>query len=143
MAPSKTPLNRLNHILEEASEIEAATRGLSFETFRDTWMIRRSVEHGLLIIAEAIKTLPPELKSVRQDIPWGKIESLGNYLRHEYRDIDPAILWRIVRRQLVELVAAVHDIIASMEKVVEVQSVLPISHFLSAPRQLCQSCPAD
>jgi len=116
MAPSKTPLNRLNHILEEASEIEAATRDISFEIFRDTWIIRRSVEHGLLIITEAVKALPPELKSTRPDVAWGKIESLGNYLRHEYRDIDPVILWRIVRRQLVELVDAVRDLITSMEK---------------------------
>jgi uncharacterized protein with HEPN domain len=115
MAPSKNPISRLHHILEEAAEIDAATKNISFETFRDTWVIRRSVEHGLLIISEAVKALPPEMKSAHPEIAWGKIESLGNYLRHEYRDIDPETLWRIARRQLVELVAAVRVMIASEE----------------------------
>lgn len=115
MAASKNPVFRLHHILEEAVEIDAATKDITFETFRDTWMIRRSVEHGLLIISEAVKALPTEIKSRNPDIAWGKIESLGNYLRHEYRDIDPETLWRIVRRQLVELVVAVRAILASEE----------------------------
>ncbi len=113
MAPSKSPISRLRHILEEAAEIDAATRNISFETFRDTWMIRRSIEHGLLIISEAVKALPSEMKSAHPEIAWGKIESLGNFLRHEYRDIDPETLWRIVRQQLVGLVATVRVIIGS------------------------------
>jgi uncharacterized protein with HEPN domain len=115
MAPSKNPISRLRHILEEAAEIEAATKNISFERFRDTWMIRRSVEHGLLIITEAVKALPSEMKCAHPEIAWGKIESLGNYLRHEYRDIDPETLWRIARRQLVDLVVTVRAMIASGE----------------------------
>jgi uncharacterized protein with HEPN domain len=52
MAPSKTPLNRLNHILEEASEIEAATRGLSFETFRDILMELVAAVHDIIASME-------------------------------------------------------------------------------------------
>jgi uncharacterized protein with HEPN domain len=115
MAPSKNPISRLRHILEEAAEIDAVTKDVSFETFRDTWMIRRAVERGLLIISEAVKALPSEMKAAYPEIAWGKIESLGNFLRHEYRDIDPETLWRIARRQLVELVATVRVIIASEE----------------------------
>jgi uncharacterized protein with HEPN domain len=62
MAPSKTPVIRLLYIFEEAGAIESTLGGLSCEAFRDSWLLRRAVEHGLLIISEATKALPAELK---------------------------------------------------------------------------------
>ena len=29
-------------------------------------------------------------------VPWQKIHGLGNLLRHEYRRVDPDILWSVV-----------------------------------------------
>jgi uncharacterized protein with HEPN domain len=42
----------------------------------------------LLIIAEAAKHIPSELRDAHPDVPWSKIHGLGNLLRHEYRRID-------------------------------------------------------
>jgi uncharacterized protein with HEPN domain len=109
MAASKNPTVRLRHILDEAEAIRAATADIDFETFRDTWMIRRAVEHGLLIIAEACKSLPTELKTRHPAIPWARVEALGNVLRHEYQDIDPKVLWRIVHEQLPVLADSVRQ----------------------------------
>jgi uncharacterized protein with HEPN domain len=55
---------------------------------------------GLLIIAEAAKHLPSSMKEARPEVPWQKIHALGNLLRHEYRRIDPEILWSIVTDHL-------------------------------------------
>jgi len=100
MTPSKTPVIRLLHIIEEAEAIESALGGLSYEAFRDSWLLRRAVEHGLLIISEATKTLPAEVKEAAPDIAWRKIETLGNFLRHEYRDVDPDLIWSITQENL-------------------------------------------
>lgn len=100
MAPSKNPTVRLRHIIDEAEAIQSAVKGHSFEAFRDTWTLRRAVEHGLLIIAEASKSLPIELKAQEGAVPWSRVEALGNVLRHEYQDVDPKVLWRIIREQL-------------------------------------------
>jgi uncharacterized protein with HEPN domain len=109
MAPSKNPTVRLRHILDEAAGIQAATEGIGFETFQDTWTIHRAVEHGLLIIAEASKSLPSELKAKQPAIPWARIEAFGNVLRHDYQDIDPKALWRIVHEQLPILADAIRQ----------------------------------
>jgi len=36
------------------------------------------------------------MKDARPEVPWQKIHGLGNLLRHEYRHIDPEVLWSIV-----------------------------------------------
>jgi uncharacterized protein with HEPN domain len=36
------------------------------------------------------------MKDSRPEVPWHKINGLGNLLRHEYRHIDAEILWSII-----------------------------------------------
>ena len=62
--------------------------------------MKRAVQHALLIIAEAAKHIPAELKDTQPEVPWQKIHGLGNMLRHEYRRIDPDILWSVVTDHL-------------------------------------------
>lgn len=99
MSPTSDPVLRLRHIVDEAEQIGRVTEGLSFEIFRDTWMIRRSVPHGLLIITEAARSLPAELKAKHAEVRWRPLESFGNVLRHEYQHVDPWVLWRIVQEE--------------------------------------------
>src|SRR6185312_6048711 len=48
MAPSMAPALRLRHILDEIGAIAASTQSVSFDAFRQTWLLKRAVEHGLL-----------------------------------------------------------------------------------------------
>lgn len=114
MAASRHPSARLHHILDEAQAIEQAARGLTVGAFRASWLVRRAVEHGLLIITEASKALPAEVKARQPAVPWSQIESLGNVLRHEYKDVDPEVLWRIVHEQLPVLAEAARTLLADL-----------------------------
>jgi uncharacterized protein with HEPN domain len=115
MAPSKTPAFRLLHIIEEAEAIGDAVRKLSFKDFQGSWVTRRAVEHGLLIISEATKTLPAEVKDAAPEIAWRRIETLGNFLRHEYRDVDPEPIWHITQENLPELLRTARSLVASLK----------------------------
>jgi uncharacterized protein with HEPN domain len=75
----------------------------------------RAVQHALLIIAEAAKHIPPESKAEFPSVPWQKIHGLGNLLRHEYRRIDPAILWSIIKDHLDALDKAAADLLNKSE----------------------------
>ena len=97
---------RLSDIREEIAGIRALTRDANAESFAASWAMKRAVEHALLIIAEAAKHIPDNLKATRPEVPWQKIHGLGNMLRHEYRRIDPDILWSVVTDHLDELDAA-------------------------------------
>jgi uncharacterized protein with HEPN domain len=74
----------------------------------------RAVEHALLIITEAVKSISDELKAMEPTIQWKKIEGLGNLLRHDYQDIDPAVLWRIAHDDVPHLIAAARRMIARL-----------------------------
>ena len=90
----------LTDIREEIAGIRDLTKDVDLKSFAASWAMKRAVEHGLLIIAEAAKHLPSPMKEARPEVPWQKIHALGNLLRHEYRRIDPEILWSIVTDQL-------------------------------------------
>jgi uncharacterized protein with HEPN domain len=94
---------RLSDIREEIAGIRALTRDANAESFAASWAMKRAVEHALLIIAEAAKHIPDNLKATRPEVPWQKIHGLGNMLRHEYRRIDPDVLWSVVIDHLDEL----------------------------------------
>jgi uncharacterized protein with HEPN domain len=98
---------RLSDIREEIAGIRDLTRDANAEVFAANWGMKRAVEHALLIIAEAAKHIPDNLKASRPEVPWQKIHGLGNMLRHEYRRIDPAVLWSVVTEHLDSLDKAV------------------------------------
>src|SRR5438132_2463171 len=97
---------RLSDIREEIAGIRELTKDADAASFAANWAMKRAVEHALLIIAEATKHVPAELKARRPEVPWQKIRGLGNMLRHEYRRIDPDILWSVVTDHLDQLDSA-------------------------------------
>ena len=116
MAPSNSPLVRLLHIIDEARAISEATSAITLASFKDSWLLRRAVEHGLLIISEAAKSLPVEVKDAAPGIAWRKIETLGNFLRHEYRDIDSELIWTITRENLPDLLKAAEQLASRLRE---------------------------
>jgi uncharacterized protein with HEPN domain len=111
----RSPRIRLVDIRAEIAGIRDLTTDVDPTTFANSWGMKRAVEHGLLIIAEAAKHLPASLKETRPEVPWEKIHGLGNLLRHEYRRIDPDILWSIVTEHLGPLDAAAAALLEKLE----------------------------
>jgi uncharacterized protein with HEPN domain len=105
---------RLSDIREEVAGIRALTKDADAESFAASWAMKRAVEHALLIIAEAAKHIPDSVKATRPEVPWQKIHGLGNMLRHEYRRIDPDILWSVVTDHLDELDRAAAALLAEL-----------------------------
>jgi uncharacterized protein with HEPN domain len=105
---------RLIDIREEIAGIRDLTRNATAESFGASWAMRRAVEHALLIIAEAAKHLPDDLRAKRPEVPWKRIHGLGNMLRHEYRRIDSDILWSVVTENLDGLDKAIEALLGDL-----------------------------
>jgi uncharacterized protein with HEPN domain len=102
---------RLQDILDEIAGIRSVTAGLTFPEFDRSWAALRATQHALLIISEAVKNLPADLKTQQPEIPWERIRALGNFLRHEYASIDNARIWSIVTEHLEPLETAVRTLL--------------------------------
>lgn len=100
MAASKNPLVRLEHIRDEIRDLTAATAGLTFETFSASYVLRRTTEHAVLIISEAVRALPVDLTDRYPGPRWADIRGIGNVLRHDYFAVDPQVLWNILTDHL-------------------------------------------
>lgn len=61
MAASRNPRVRLEHIRDEIRDLSAATAGLTPRAFAASYIHRWTTEHAILIISEAVRTLPVEL----------------------------------------------------------------------------------
>jgi uncharacterized protein with HEPN domain len=96
--------------------IRSVTAGQNAKDFAASWVTKRAVEHALLIIAEAAKHIPPSMKESRPEVLWQKIHGLGNMLRHEYRRIDPDILWSVVEDHVEPLDRAVATMLEQLTK---------------------------
>ena len=115
MAASKNPLARLEHIRDEIAELTAALEGLDFETFTETYILRRTAEHAILIVSEAVKALSPEFTDRYEGIDWRAVRDVGNVLRHDYFSVDPEVIWRIAKGRLPELRIIIDRMIADLD----------------------------
>jgi uncharacterized protein with HEPN domain len=112
---TRSPRVWLTDIREEIRGIHELTKSADLATFSESWAMKRAVEHALLIVAEAAKHLPPEMKAAHPNVPWPKIHGLGNMLRHEYRHIDPEILWSTITEHLQGLDAAAAALLKKLD----------------------------
>jgi uncharacterized protein with HEPN domain len=101
-------------IRTEIAGIRDLTKNRTGTEFAQSWAMKRAVEHALLIIAEAAKNLPAEMKAARPEVAWHKIHGLGNMLRHEYRRIDAEVLWSVVTEHLDTLDDAAAGLLAGL-----------------------------
>jgi uncharacterized protein with HEPN domain len=97
---AQSTIARLSDILEAIEHIITLTADVSLEQFEGDWQKRWLVERGIEIISEASRRLPDDLKQRHPEIPWQRVASIGNVLRHEYERVAPAILWKVAQDEL-------------------------------------------
>jgi uncharacterized protein with HEPN domain len=109
---SRDPRLFLEDIRESCAKIMRYIRGLTFEEFSTDEKTLDAVVRNLIIIGEAVKNLPDDLKKRYPDVEWRKIAGLREIVVHEYFGIDEDILWDIVQNKVPELLQAIERILA-------------------------------
>ena len=87
---------RLLDIAAQMTAIEAVLVGRDVADLRGDWLLRSAVERGLEIISESSRHLDPALTAGHPHVPWRRVADIGNWLRHAYEQVDPALLLAIV-----------------------------------------------
>ena len=101
----------LEDISNAVKEVEEFLKGLSFDDFAKNTQAIRAVTMDFVIIGEAAKHLPVEIRRKHPQISWSKIVGMRNILTHEYPETDTKILWMTAKKSLPELKTAVNELL--------------------------------
>lgn len=98
----KTSAIHLMDIVKAVELLREEMEGVPLADFEADQRQRWIVERGVEIISEASRGVAAETKAARPGVPCHKIAAIGNVVRHEYRNVAPSVLWRVVRDELPE-----------------------------------------
>jgi len=94
----------------------ASAKGRSLDDLSNDWNFGFACHYALQVIGEAVKNLPADLVQRHTEIPWRKVASLSDRLRHEYFRIDKDILWEVITVYLTPLQRTVRRIMADADQ---------------------------
>ena len=66
-----------------------------------------------MLMGEAVKRLSGETRNQHPEIPWKDIAGLRDKLIHVYGEVDPGLIWDIVRTRLSELLTQVEALVTN------------------------------
>jgi uncharacterized protein with HEPN domain len=94
-----TTRDRLRHILDSISSIEAFLEGYTRSSFLDD---RKTIDATLFqfaVIGEAIVRIDQEILD-KYDFPWYKARAFRNFILHEYHAIEDRVIWDTAKKDL-------------------------------------------
>jgi uncharacterized protein with HEPN domain len=102
----------LEDIREAISRIRLFTGRISFGEFEADIKTTDAVVRNLMIVGEAVKSVPDEIRSAHPEIAWKEFAGLRDILIHRYFGIDQEILWDIIQTKLPVLDQQVRELLA-------------------------------
>lgn len=97
----------LDDMLDAIDAIESFTAGSDFARFLADTRTGYAVRYALLMVSEASRRLPEDLKARHPEIPWRNVADLGNVYRHEYHRVSDIAVWKTITDHLPPLKAVI------------------------------------
>ena len=110
---SRNPCLFLEDIRGSCEKILRYSKGLAFKQFYSDEKTVDAVIRNIIIIGEAVKKLPDDLKFRHNTIEWRKIAGLRDIVVHAYFGIDEDILWDVVQNKIPALLNDIKMILES------------------------------
>ncbi len=101
----------LSDIQAAIERIERYVQALEFEEFERSEMVVDAVIRNFIIIGEAAKNIPEQIRAKYPDVSWRGIGSFRDLLAHEYFRVDLEETWSIIHNRMPPLKAQITAIL--------------------------------
>jgi uncharacterized protein with HEPN domain len=99
----------LDSMIAASERARGYVTGMTYADFLDDTRTQDAVVMNLVVLAEAQKGIPAEVRSLAPEVPWAAIGGFRNRAAHLESTVDLSldlsIVWQICSRDLVELLA--------------------------------------
>lgn len=111
---SRSVLEYLRHIQDEAEYLQRESQNLNFKEFTEDETLKRAFVRSIEIIGEAAKKVPENIRQIYQQIEWREISGMRDHLVHGYFAVDYEIVWNVVEREIPQLIQNIRQIITKI-----------------------------
>ena len=113
---SLSPLDYLQHILDEADYLLKCTKDVTRKQFLKDETLKRAFVRSIEIIGEAVKKLPAEVKNRYPDFDWKVVAGMRDKLIHDYFGVDYDIVWDVAITKVPQFKKTIDKIIQAESK---------------------------
>lgn len=107
--------NRLQHILGAIDTILSRCKGMTFEDFIADKVFFYGIVYHTMIIGEAAYNLTKAFQMEHNESEWLKIAKMRHNLVHGYYQVDPEIVWSVIKDDLPPLREQVNRYLAETD----------------------------
>ncbi|MTW87784.1 DUF86 domain-containing protein [Virgibacillus dakarensis] len=105
----------LEDILSAAVKVEKFTRGVSYDDFLDNDLVFDAVIKNILVIGEATKNIPVEIRKMNPQVEWRKMAGMRDMMIHGYFSINYRIVWDVVQNKIPTLRQQVEQLLKEID----------------------------
>lgn len=112
----RDPYLFLQDILDACTRIDRFIGSLSLDDFSNDEKTTSAVRDQIMIIGEAVKQIPDEMKARYPSIPWDEIAGMRDVLIHAYFKADVRLIYRTATRDITELKPHIQFMLDELKK---------------------------
>ena len=105
----------LEDIRESIGWILQDTCDMSLDTFTANRTVRDAVLLRFIVIGEAAKNIPEEIRRMEPKVPWRQICGMRDRITHAYFDVDEVAIWEAIQQDLPTLFEDIGRILAGID----------------------------